>query len=149
MEKYCPNCHLPNSSDAMFCRQCATPLPAAVGNQQAAQPNQAQYQNLQWNQPQGAGFQANANAAPQTGQNSSRATAAMILAICGVFCCGPFTGIPAAILGWLEMGAIREGHAPSEGMTKAQIGLWGGVIGTILGFLGYFILAVMSMMNRY
>ena len=154
MEKSCPNCHLQNSPDALFCRQCATPLAAASVNQPPIQPiqyqnppNQAQYQNPQWN-PQAGGFQANVQPVQQTGESSSRATTAAILAVAGVLCCGFLTGIPAAILGWLEMGAIREGRASAKGMTMAQIGLWGGIIGTVLHFIGYFLLMIMSMMNR-
>ena len=88
MEKSCPNCRLQNSSDAMFCRQCATPLAATSVNQPPIQPiqyqnppNQAQYQN-----PQGGGFQANVQPVQQTGESSSRATTAAILAVAGVLC---------------------------------------------------------------
>lgn len=155
MEKYCQNCNTPNAPEAMFCRRCATPL---SGQQQPYQPqqqpppNQGQYQNQQWGQ-QGGGFAPPANNFAQPaaggGSSSSRATTAAILAVCGILCCGLFTGIPAALLGWLEVTAIKEGRAPATGMMMAQVGLWGGIIGTILWIIGYFFMMLMSMANRY
>ncbi|MCO6510847.1 MAG: hypothetical protein J5I65_08640 [Aridibacter famidurans] len=63
----------------------------------------------------------------------------------GLVCCGPFTGIPAAIVGWLEMNAIKEGRAPSEGMWMAQVGLWGGIAVSIIGTIAWFFMMLLSM----
>lgn len=59
----------------------------------------------------------------------------MILAIAGFLCCGPILGIPAAILGWMELDAIKNGRAPASGKTMATIGLWGGIVATVLHVL--------------
>jgi Domain of unknown function (DUF4190) len=57
---------------------------------------------------------------------------AMVLAIGGIFCCGPVLGVPAAILGWLELDAIKSGRAPEGGKTMAMVGLWGGIAATVI-----------------
>jgi hypothetical protein len=129
MEKTCPNCQRQNPPDAAFCRHCASPLPA--GGQT---PFTNQQQNQQWNQPQpgGAFGQSNFAGAANAGA-SGRAIASMALAIAAlVLCCGFFTGIPAAILGWLEIGAIKEGRSSPKGLLMAQIGLWGGIVISLL-----------------
>lgn len=56
----------------------------------------------------------------------------MILAIAAIFCCGPLLGIPAAILGWMELEAIKSGRAPETGKTMAAVGLWGGIAATVI-----------------
>jgi hypothetical protein len=63
---------------------------------------------------------------------SGRATAALVLAILSyVLCLGFLTGIPAAILGRIELTAIDEGRAPEAGRTRATIGMVGGLIATV------------------
>lgn len=57
---------------------------------------------------------------------------ALILAIAGFLCCGGFTGIPAAIVGWMELDSIKNGRSPESGKTMATIGLWGGVAATVI-----------------
>lgn len=134
METYCPQCHKPNSTDAQFCRYCAAPLPPvqnqSAGANQGQQPNQQP--NQQWNQ-QGFSGQGAKNYVPSADKASGRAIAALILSACGLFlCCGLVTGVPGAILGWMEITAIREGRASPKGMTFAQLGLWGGIGVSIL-----------------
>jgi hypothetical protein len=150
MEKYCPNCNKPNPAEALFCRNCAVSLTIKGGGQPAgagagAGAGQPNYPNQQWNpQPQGYPMAGNYMQQPSAGP-SGRAMASVALTICGlVLCCGGFTAIPGAILGWLEIGAIREGRSSPQGMMMAQIGLWGGIIVTIvmtiLSFLGLFMM---------
>lgn len=88
------------------------------------------------------GNYAQASAGP-----SGRAIASVILTICAlVLCCGVLTSIPGAILGWLEISAIKEGRSSPGGLMFAQIGLWGGIIITILAIIGYiFILPLMML----
>ena len=63
---------------------------------------------------------------------SARATTAMVLAIVSyLLCLGFLTGIPAAILGRLELTAIDEGRSPESGRTRATIGMVGGLISTV------------------
>lgn len=86
------------------------------------------------------------SSAPAAGA-SQRAIAALVLALAAFFCCGPFTGIPAAIVGWMELGAINSGQSSPAGKWMAQVGLWVGiaasVIHSVIGVL-YFLLAILS-----
>ena len=75
-------------------------------------------------------------AAPQASQ---KPMIAMILAIAGLLCCGPILGIPAAIIGWMELDAIKNGRSPESGKTMATIGLWGGVFATVAHVVFYVI----------
>jgi hypothetical protein len=143
--KVCLNCNQTNPSEAMFCRQCASPLGAAQPQQQQQYaPPPPQFQQQQY-QPNYGNQGIQQNFARPAGGASGRAMAAAGLAVASLICgCGFLSGLPAAILGWLEMSAIKEGKAPVEGMLMAQIGLWGGiiggVIGTVLNILGLLIL---------
>ena len=138
MEKNCPNCNRPNPSDAVFCRHCASPLTPGVGGQQ-------QQVNQQWNQPPQGG-QMGANFAQQSAGASGRAVASVALAAGGL-CCGLLTGIPGAILGWMEINAIKEGRSSPKGMLMAQIGLWGGIIISILSLIFSVLYMLMAMMG--
>lgn len=168
MENYCPKCNKPNPPDALFCRSCASTMAVGQGNvnaqqnpspfanqnpqqppyanQQAQQPPPPPFANPQWNQGAAgnpmAGNYAQASAGP-----SGRAIASVILTVCAlVLCCGVFTSIPGAILGWLEISAIKEGRSSPGGLMFAQIGLWGGIIVTILAIIGYiFFLPIMML----
>jgi hypothetical protein len=94
----------------MFCENCASPLGVV-------------------NQP----FQVNAGTQPgMNPQPSQKPMIALVLAISAVFCCGPFTGLPSAIVAWLELTAIKEGRSSPDGRTMATIALWGGVIATVI-----------------
>lgn len=134
MTKTCPRCHQPNVPEAAFCHNCASPL--------NAQP-QAQFTPPPQNQ---VPFQpANAGA-------SQKAIIALVLAIAALICCGPFTGIPAAIVGWMELGAINRGESSPAGKWMAQVGLWGGIACTIIHvviYLFYVIFAMFAASNPY
>ena len=139
MDKYCQNCNQANPSDAAFCRNCAATLnPNPPGNQQNNNP---------WNQ-QNPTNQQQFNQSP-TGNSgeSQKAIISLVLAIAGFFCCSLFTSIPAAILGWMEVGAIKRGESSPAGLSKAQIGMWGGIAVTVLHIfvgVGYFILVLLA-----
>ncbi len=130
MNKTCQNCNQINLSQATFCSNCASPLPPSNfggGGQQQG--------NQQWNQPNFGGQQQGQQFAPSGnpgGGASQKATAALILAIAGFFCCSIFTTIPAIVVGWMEMNAIKAGQSPREGLQMAQIGFWIGIIVTVL-----------------
>ncbi|MCI0414131.1 DUF4190 domain-containing protein [bacterium] len=66
----------------------------------------------------------------------------LILGILSFICCGPFSGIPGAILGKMEMDAIKQGRAPESNMGMAKAGFWISIIGSALYVLG-FILALL------
>lgn len=145
MEKNCQNCNRPNSSDAAFCRYCATPFSnSAEANKQANFNQPPPPQNQQWNQPQNFGNQ-HQNPANQSGTgNIQKGMIAVGLVVVGLVCCGPFTGIPAAILGWMEMTAIKEGRSPKDSMWMAQVGLWGGIVVSIIGTIAGFFMLLLS-----
>jgi hypothetical protein len=142
MNKQCQNCRQSNPPEAAFCLNCAAPLvPAQFGGNQQA--------NQQWNQPNFGGQQAGQNFVqpPQSNQGggaSQRAIVALILTITGLFCCGALTSIPAAIVGWMEIDAIKKGQSPSAGMWMAQVGLWGGIIVTIITTVGGILFLMLS-----
>ena len=144
MEKTCPACHRPNPPEASFCRHCAASLAAAAGGRPFATP-----QNQQWHQMPPAGSQMQGNfASPGANAGASgRAVASLILTICSlVLCCGIFTAVPGAILGWIEVNAIKEGRSSPAGMALAQIGLWGGaaVAGLSLIFYVFYFLMILA-----
>lgn len=70
---------------------------------------------------------------------ANKAMISMILAIAGFLCCGPILGIPAAILGWMELEAIKNGRSPESGRTMATVGLWGGIVATVGHVIFWFI----------
>lgn len=78
---------------------------------------------------------------------SQKAVIALILAIVALFCCGPFAGIPAAIVGWLELTAIKEGRSPADGKWMAMVGLWGGIAATLIHGGLYLIYVFISMLG--
>lgn len=131
--KFCQHCKQQNTADAQFCRFCASPLGASAQNQ-------ANFNNQQWNQ----GFQNNF-AQPSAGA-SGRAIASLILTICSLLFCCLLTSIPGAILGWMEVSAIKQGRSSASGMMMAQIGLWGGIVISILTllFYGFYLLLALS-----
>lgn len=139
MQKLCINCNQTNPAEAMFCRHCASPLGAGQPQQQQqmANPQQFGQQQQQWNQPNFGNQQQ--QVARVSGGSSGRAMASAGLAVAALLCCGFFTGIPAAILGWLEISAIKEGKAPADGMMMAQVGLWLGIIGSVINAILNFI----------
>jgi uncharacterized membrane protein len=130
MEKFCPACRTANPPEAMFCRSCAASLASAPASFQTPQQQQAQ-----WTQPQPFGGPLTAPARPPEA-TGNRPLIALVLVVAGLFCCGPFTTVPGAILGWMEMTAIKEGRAPQSGMTMAQIAFWAGIVLTVLTSIG-------------
>lgn len=63
---------------------------------------------------------------------SGRAVAALILGILSLVCMGFLAGVPAIILGSMELKAIRRGEAPAAGEGVAKVGYILGIIGTVL-----------------
>ncbi len=74
-------------------------------------------------------------AAPSGTNASSRAVATLVLGILSITCTGLMTGIPAIILGTMELRAIKAGESPKEGESSAKIGLVLGIVGTLLTVL--------------
>ena len=83
------------------------------------------------------------NSTPKT-QASSRAIAAFILGLLSVACLGIFAAVPAMILGFMELKAIKAGQAPKEGELITKIGLILGIIVTALTFIVLLALSTIS-----
>jgi hypothetical protein len=74
---------------------------------------------------------------PGSGSASNSAIWALVLGISSFVCSlGLFTGIPAWIVGSKEIKAIEAGRSDPAGKVMAQIGMWLGIITTILSVLG-------------
>lgn len=82
---------------------------------------------------------------PQTG--STRAVVTLILGILSLVCGGFLTGIPAIIIGNMELKAIKKGEAPKEGEGVTKVGFILGIVGTVLtclALLGFFLLMLLG-----
>jgi len=72
-------------------------------------------------------------ATPAPGQAaSSRAVAALVMGILSLVCLGFLAGIPAIVLGSMELKAIKAGTSPRAGESAAKVGLVLGIVGTVL-----------------
>lgn len=69
---------------------------------------------------------------PVSSGPSGRAVASLILGILSLICMGFLTGIPAIILGSMELKAIKRGEATQAGEGIAKVGYILGIIGTVL-----------------
>jgi len=79
---------------------------------------------------------------------SGRAIVAMVLGIFSLLCLGFLAGIPAIVLGYTEIKAIREGKSPPSGDSAAKAGLILGILGTALSLLILgFVLVVMLLIG--
>jgi hypothetical protein len=72
---------------------------------------------------------------PAPRQNSSDAVTALVLGILGLVMCGPFTAIPAIIVGRKATREIDASGGRLEGRGMAQAGYVLGIVGTVLGGL--------------
>lgn len=63
---------------------------------------------------------------------STRAVVTLILGILSLVCGGFLTGIPAIIIGHMELKAIKSGLAPKEGEAVTKVGFILGIVGTVL-----------------
>jgi len=70
-------------------------------------------------------------AAAQPGA-SGRAVASLVLGILSLICMGFMAGIPAIILGSMELRAIKDGKAPKAGEGVAKVGYILGIVGTVM-----------------
>ena len=61
---------------------------------------------------------------------SGRAVAALVMGILSIVCMGFLAGIPAIILGSMELKAIKAGSAPQAGESAAKVGF---ILGISMG----------------
>lgn len=97
------------------------------------------------NIPEAAPVVEQPQAQPQPIQQgaSGRAVAALVLGILSIICMGFLAGIPAIILGTMELKAIKAGGAPVAGESAAKVGYILGIIGTVLSCITMLILFIM------
>lgn len=123
MTKLCSKCNQMNPAEAAFCLNCASPLAAMnapIGAPPSAQPG---------------------------GGQSQKGLISLILAIVALVCCGPFAGIPAAIVGWMELDAIKAGRSAPDNRWMALVGLWGGIASTVIHVIGYVLYVMLGMLS--
>jgi Tfp pilus assembly protein PilE len=114
---FCYKCGSEMSADAIFCEKCGTKVlspPAA---------NAVSQRPMAFDQWSG----------PKNVQQPGRGTLILILGILSLILLGPFTGIPAWVMGSKDLKKIARGiiTISERGTTKA--GLILGIIGTLLG----------------
>ncbi|MDI1241882.1 MAG: zinc ribbon domain-containing protein [bacterium] len=122
MTKPCSKCHQLNPAEAAFCLNCASPIGPIAPSPQFGGPT----------------------GAPTPSQ---KGLISLILAIVALVCCGPFAGIPAAILGWMELDSIKNGRSPADNKWMAMVGLWGGIASTVLHIIGYVLYVMLGMLS--
>lgn len=85
---------------------------------------------------------------PVTAPNNTQAIIALVLGILSMPCfCGFLTGVPAIIIGHMELKAIREGRSAPSNQGLAKAGFITGIIGTALTCLiaiGYLIFIMVA-----
>lgn len=74
---------------------------------------------------------------------SGRAVAALVMGILSILCLGFLAGIPAIILGSMELRAIKAEAAPAAGETAAKVGYILGIVGTALTCITMIIFIIM------
>ena len=75
----------------------------------------------------------------QVKERKSRAALIGALAALSVFCCGLFTGVPAAVLAWDDLKAMDTGRLPTKNRTLVQIAMWFAIGGSVLWGLVFFV----------
>ncbi len=131
-ENQCSKCGTSNAPQAKFCGGCGAALASSWNPPQPPQPN--------YIGPQPG---------PTSGSASSnKAMFSLILGILSLICCGPFTGIPGAILGKMEMDAIKQGRAPESNMGMAKAGFWISLAGTVLSILGFILAILLGLLSN-
>ncbi len=142
MTKACPKCNQPNPAEAAYCLNCASLLghsaaPPFIGQQQGQQ---------QW-PGANVGGPVVGGTSHTTSGTSQKGVAALVLAIIALLCCGPITGVPAAILGWMELDAIKNGRSPQDGKWMGMAGLWGGIAASVLHVIFYILWVLLTAMS--
>ena len=161
---FCTNCGQTNRNDAQFCTKCGNNLhpgftpPSVTENPTMPLPPPSITDDSPYQPPIGSNYPSQNipqytppsfadYAPPLPGSASGRAIASLVLAIVSLFTCGPILSIPAAIMGKLEMDAIKVGKASAAGMGYAKAGFWIGLIWTILSCFGFIIFGLFGMLG--
>ena len=134
-ENRCAQCGVANAPQAKFCGGCGASLAA-----NPPQPPPSNYVGPQ----QGALPPAPSS----SGGAGNKAMISLILGILSFLCCGPFTGIPGAILGKMEMDAIKQGRSPETNLGMAKAGFWISIIATGLWIVGVILAIFLGLLTN-
>ncbi len=143
---YCTQCGTYNQDELTTCSNCGqeiklprTTWPSRPYTSPSSPPDvpypgyQSSYSPDQPYQPYQSSY---ANQPPSPGGSASnRSIIAMVLSLIGIVACGPLTAIPGAILGRMEMNAIRYGKSSPSGLIMAKIGFYLGIAVSIFSCL--------------
>ena len=146
---FCTNCGQTNRNDAQFCSKCGNNLhpgftpPSVTESPTMPLPPPSVTNDAPYTPPIGSNYPgmntpintppSYANYSPPYPPSASgRAIASLVLAIISLFTCIPLVSIVAAVLGKMEIDAIKAGTASPAGRGYAKAGFWIGLIYTIL-----------------
>jgi hypothetical protein len=76
-------------------------------------------------------------------QNHPRAVLILVLGILSIVCCGPFTGVPAWIMGNSALRQIDASGGTIAGRGMVQAGRICGIVGVALWVLGIIVRAIL------
>jgi hypothetical protein len=156
MSQTCPNCQNPNPAHAQFCHSCGTRFSVALGSvpQPVAMPPAQVFAGVGAVPAPPGPFIGQPHTAPKAFAShlphtapagpSKLAITSLVLAILSLFCFGFLTGVPAAIVGWMELAAIQQGRSDRSGAWMAHVGLWGGIVMSVLSLLGLVLMIILS-----
>ena len=130
----CTQCGVANAPQTKFCSGCGALLAA-----DSPSPPPSSYVG-----PQPGALPPGSSPKAETG---NKAMFSLILGILSFLCCGPFTGIPGAILGKMEMDAIKQGRSPESNMGMAKAGFWISIVATALWIIGVILAVVLGLLS--
>lgn len=146
--KTCPKCGAQNDDSAAFCGQCGAAFeqaafaqPGTAPTTQPAPPPPYGYQAAPPAPPYGAPYQP----APYPvyyQESNSKATAALVLGIVGLFVCPLICSAIALILGSQAKKEIAASGGMMSGESAATAGIILGWVGIVLSLIGIIIWAV-------
>jgi hypothetical protein len=123
-ENRCTQCGSSNAPQAKFCGSCGATLSPQPPTYNPP-PLSPSYVGPGGQQPE----------PPKAAANNTKAIISLVLGIMSIFCCGFFAGIPGAIVGKMEMDAIKQGRSPESNMGMAKAGFWISIAGSVLSIL--------------
>lgn len=115
---YCTSCGNPLQQGMSYCPKCGK----AVAMDQIPPPAPA--------------------SAPAGTFEAGRGALILVLGLLSLLMLGPFTGIPAWVMGAKDLRKINEGRISPSERTMTQVGMILGIVGTVLGVLVIAILLV-------
>lgn len=81
--------------------------------------------------------------------SSSNAVMALVFGILSWILCGILTGIPAWIIGNIELKKISQGISPESNRGMATAGMWLGIVNTIIFALGIIVFIILLAIGTF